>query len=133
MNDEHLYARITKDINEYEEKVFFTLTQKQVKFLIYAIAVGAVMIFIATTILKLEFKLWLYPTIIVCTGILLLGFVTHKGYPLDKYIMLGFKYHNRKNKLFNDNERVIVKKREKNRKLDKTMIKADKRLKEWEG
>lgn len=85
-----LYAKIPKEIEEYEAKVLFGLTSRQIKWGALALVLGGTVYFLGHFFISNDILSWL---IMLCVAIpFTCGFIPIQGMPADDFFEITMTY-----------------------------------------
>lgn len=90
-----LQTSIPKEIRDYQEKIIFGLSIRQLGFASLAVAVGIGSYFVLTHLLSVPLSIASYCIVAVCAPFMALGFIRIHGRTFEQHLLLVYRHRKR--------------------------------------
>ena len=134
-----LFVKVPKDINEYDEKIFASMSFRQLKWGSLAILVSLGWYILTFSLLGLPQDVGIYGSVGLGFVLFSCGWGDYQGLPISEYIVIAFRYYmtqqviEYENGMFTDQGKEIKDGKKKKRKERRADKRIDKKITEIEG
>lgn len=88
-----LYVKVPKDINEYDEKIFASMSFRQLKWGALAITTSLGWYFLTVILIRLPQDVGIYGSVGIGFVLFACGWGDYEGLPIDEYIIITLRFY----------------------------------------